>query len=248
MWPTLSVVIPTRNRPHLLRGALLSLLRQTYPGFEAVVAEDGDGEGLGVVEALGDPRLKGVWSGGRGQVAARLRALEVAQGDLVLFLDDDDLLLDPAYLYRVARALKGKGGVAYSGGLFFTPEEAIPYEPGPVGPWLFRDNRLLASGTALPRKALADLGGLDPGMGHYWDWDLWLRAYRVGLSFHYLPGPNVGVRVHGENQSYGANLEERRRDLEALVAKHGLGEVRLKDHLVLLREGGAQDLPLPTRP
>ena len=237
MWPTVSVILPTRGRPLFLRAALLSLLRQTYPGFEAVVAEDGEGEGLRVVEALGDPRLKGVWSGGRGQVAARLRALEVAQGDLVLFLDDDDLLLNPAYLYRVARALKGGAGVAYSGGLFLTPSRDIPYEPGPLGPWLLKDNRILASGTALSRKALHDLGGLDPQMGHYWDWDLWLRAYRAGLPFRYLPGPNVGVRVHGENQSYGANLKERRNDLEALMAKHGLAGIALKDHLQLALTG-----------
>jgi len=137
----------------------------------------------------------------------------------------------------VARALKGKGGVAYSGGLFLTPSRDIPYEPGPVGPWLLKDNRLLASGTALSRKALHDLGGLDPQMGHYWDWDLWLRAYRAGLPFRYLPGPNVGVRVHGENQSYGANLKERRKDLEALMAKHGLAGIALKDHLQLALTG-----------
>ncbi|WP_448567533.1 glycosyltransferase family 2 protein [Thermus sp.] len=233
MWPSLSVLIPTRSRPQLLRQALLSLLRQTYPAFEAVVAEDGEGEGLGVVAGLGDPRLRGVWSGGRGQVWARTLALEAARGDVVLFLDDDDLLLDPAYLYRVARALKGGASVAYSGGRFLTPSGDIPYEPGPMGPWLLKDNRILASGTALSRKALHDLGGLDPGVGHYWDWDLWLRAYRAGLPFRYLPGPNVGVRVHGENQSYGANLEERRKDLEALMAKHRLEGLKLKDHLQL---------------
>jgi hypothetical protein len=74
-------------------------------------------------------------------------------------------------------------------------------------------------------------------MGHYWDWDLWLRAYRAGLPFRYLPGPNVGVRVHGENQSYGANLEGRREDLEALMAKHGLAGIPLKDHLQLALTG-----------
>jgi glycosyltransferase involved in cell wall biosynthesis len=172
------------------------------------VAEDGDGEGLGVVEALGDPRLRGVWSGGRGQVWARLAALEAARGDLVLFLDDDDLLLDPAYLYRVARALKGVAGVAYSGGLFLTPSQDIPYEPGPLGPWLLKDNRILASGTALSRRALRDLGGLDPQMGHYWDWDLWLRAYRAGLPFRSATcrGPTWGCGSTGKTRATGRTL------------------------------------------
>jgi hypothetical protein len=72
--------------------------------------------------------------------------------------------------------------------------------------------RARASGTALPRKALRDPGSLDPRTGHSWDW---LRAYQPGLSFHYLPGPNLGST--GRTKSSGASLEERRRDLEAQV-------------------------------
>jgi hypothetical protein len=45
------------------------------------------------------------------------------------------------------------------------------------------------------------------------------------------------VRVHGENQSYGANLEGRREDLEALMAKHGRAGIALKDHLRLALTG-----------
>ncbi|WP_436410564.1 glycosyltransferase family 2 protein, partial [Thermus scotoductus] len=142
---------------------------------------------------------------------------------------------------RAARALR-RGGLVYSGGVFLLPHEELPYEPGPIGEGLLRDNPILASGSGLLRKDLEDLGGLDPGMGHYWDWDLWLRAYRAGLPFRYLKGPNVGIRVHGGNQSYGAHLEERRRDLEALRAKHGLGPLVLKDHLRLHRELRAQGL------
>ena len=71
----------------------------------AVVVEDGEGEGLEVVAALGDPRLRGLWNRGLGQVEARQTGLAEARGEAVLFLDDDDLLLDPAYLYRVWRVL-----------------------------------------------------------------------------------------------------------------------------------------------
>ncbi|RTH27369.1 glycosyl transferase family 2 [Thermus scotoductus] len=213
----LSLIIPTRNRPSLLREALRSLLRQTYPFFEAVVVDDGEGEGLEVAQGLGDPRIRALPQPGRGQVEARRAGL------------------------RAARALR-RGGLVYSGGVFLLPHEELPYEPGPIGEGLLRDNPILASGSGLLRKDLEDLGGLDPGMGHYWDWDLWLRAYRAGLPFRYLKGPNVGIRVHGGNQSYGAHLEERRRDLEALRAKHGLGPLVLKDHLRLHRELRAQGL------
>ncbi|MGC8904641.1 glycosyltransferase family 2 protein [Thermus sp.] len=229
----ISVLIPTKGRPHLLREALASLLRQTFPHFEALVVDDGDGEGLEAVASWEDPRFRAFPNPGRGQVEARQKALEMAQGEVVLFLDDDDLLLDPAYLYRVQRALDRKEAVVYGEGVLLLPGEEVPFRPGEVGEGLLKDNLLLASGTALRKKTLLDLGGLDPAMGDYWDWDLWLRAYRVGLPFRYLKGRNLGVRVHGTNQSYGARREERAFYLERLRAKHGLGPLVLKDHLSL---------------
>ena len=169
----ISVLIPTRGRPGFLREALESLRRQTFPRFEAVVVEDGEGEGLEVVAALGDPRLRGLWNRGRGQVEARQTGLAEARGEAVLFLDDDDLLLDPAYLYRVWRVLSREEAVVYGEGVLLLGLEEVPFAPGEVGAWLLRENRLLASGTALPKRTLLALGGLDGGMGDYWDWDLW---------------------------------------------------------------------------
>ncbi|SDF25189.1 Glycosyltransferase involved in cell wall bisynthesis [Thermus arciformis] len=233
----ISILIPTKGRPGFLREALESLRRQTFPRFEAIVVEDGEGEGLEVVAALGDPRLRGLRNQGRGQVEARQTGLAEARGEAVLFLDDDDLLLDPAYLHRVWRVLSREEAVVYGEGVLLLGLEEVPFAPGEVGAWLLRENRLLASGTALPKRTLLALGGLDGGMGDYWDWDLWLRAYRAGLPFRYLRGRGVGVRVHGGNQSYGARGAERASYLERLCAKHGLGPLLLKDHLALAREG-----------
>lgn len=233
----ISVLIPTKGRPHLLKEALASLGRQTFPWFEAVVVDDGEGEGAEATLALADPRFRALRNPGEGQVEARLAALAQARGEVVLFLDDDDFLLDPAYLYRVWRVLSREAALVYGEGVLLLGLEEVPFLPGEVGAWLLWDNRLLVSGTALPKKALLDLGGLDPDMGDYWDWDLWLRAYRAGLPFRYLKGRGIGVRVHGGNQSYGARRAERLFFLERLRAKHGLGPLTLKDHLTVALEG-----------
>ncbi|GAA5335222.1 MULTISPECIES: glycosyltransferase family 2 protein [Thermus] len=229
----ISVLIPTKGRPGLLLEALGSLLRQTFTAFEALVVEDGEGEGLEAASSLQDPRIRALWNRGRGQVEARLTGLEEVQGEIVLFLDDDDLLLTPTYLHRVWRALGRGEGVAYGEGVLLVGLEVLPFAPGEAGEWLLQDNRILASGTALPRATLLALGSLDPSMGDYWDWDLWLRAHQAGLPFHYLRGPNIGVRVHGQNQSYGKRIEERAFYLARLRAKHGLPPTPLKDHLRL---------------
>ncbi len=236
----ISLLIPTRGGRPSSGRPWPPWSARPFPGLEAVVVDDGAGEGLEVVASSGDPRFRAFPNPGRGQVEARQRALEVAQGEVVLFLDDDDLLLDPAYLHRVWRVLSREEAVVYGEGALLLPQEELPFRPGEVGGWLLRENRLLASGTALRKKTLLDLGGLDGEMGDYWDWDLWLRAYRAGLPFRYLRGRNLGIRVHGQNQSYGARREERAFFLKRLEAKHGLGPLVLKDHLSLAREGLGQ--------
>lgn len=233
----ISVIIPTKGRPGLLLEALASLRRQTFPRYEAVVVDDGAGEGLEVVAALGDPRLRAHPNPGRGQVEARQHALSQARGEAVLFLDDDDLLLDPAYLYRVWRILSREEAVVYGEGVLDLGHENLPFFPGEMGDWILRDNRILASGTAIPVRLLKELGGLDPRMGHYWDWDLWLRAYKAGVPFRYLKGPGVRIRLLGGNQSGLENREERALHLERLRTKHGLSPLTLKNHLLLALEG-----------
>ena len=94
--PRVSIVIPTRNRAHLLKTALQSALRQTYQDLEILVSDNycGNEETRKVYESFQDPRLRYVRTD-------RLLAmpdswdfaLSHAKGDYVTFLTDDSYLL-----------------------------------------------------------------------------------------------------------------------------------------------------------
>ena len=89
-----SVIIPTRNRPTLLRAAIDSVLSQTRPADQIVVVDDAsDGATwLPAIEAL-SPTIEVVRRAQRGGAAAtRNEGLDWARGDYLLFLDDDDLI------------------------------------------------------------------------------------------------------------------------------------------------------------
>jgi glycosyltransferase involved in cell wall biosynthesis len=237
-----SVLIPTFRRPRFLLRALRSLQAQAYPDWEVLVVDDGEGEGVAAARALGDPRVRPFPNPGRGQVEARNAALSRARGEVVALLDDDDWWEDPYHLHRILRALSQGPTLAYRGGWLVREEgglevERLPFLLEATPESLRRDNTLLASGVAYPLRLHEELGPFDPGMGDYWDWDWYLRVVGAGYPLRRLPGPGVAVAVHGANASYGVRLAERRAYLERLRAKHGLGEVGLKDHLVLLREG-----------
>jgi glycosyltransferase involved in cell wall biosynthesis len=91
-----SIVVPTLNRPELLREALSSIAAQTYGDWEAVVVDDGSDPPLerdALTPVVGPERLTLVRHDRPGGIpAAKNAGLDAAAGDVVLYLDDDDLL------------------------------------------------------------------------------------------------------------------------------------------------------------
>lgn len=120
---TVSVLVPTKNRPALLAEAVRSLLRQTARIDELVIADQSDTEdGRHAVEALlaaqpeeRRPALIHVWDRTiNGTAAARNVALERACGDVVVYCDDD-VAAEPDVIERLLahyRRRPGLGGVA----------------------------------------------------------------------------------------------------------------------------------------
>lgn len=92
MTPSVSVVIPTRERPSLLLRALRSVLAQTFDDYEVIVVLDGtDAHSAAGVTRLGDARVRlEELLRSRGPGAARNAGVRTARAELVAFLDDDD--------------------------------------------------------------------------------------------------------------------------------------------------------------
>jgi glycosyltransferase involved in cell wall biosynthesis len=89
---TVSIVVPTYNRPDLVRRAVRSVLEQTYSEIECIVVDDGPSEETrAAVESFDDDRVHYLrHSTNRGASSARNTGIEFARGDYVAFLDDDD--------------------------------------------------------------------------------------------------------------------------------------------------------------
>jgi GT2 family glycosyltransferase len=108
-WPSVSVVVPTRDRPELLRRAVTAILGQAYPGpVECVVVFDQSDPDL----PWGDPgpgrRLRLVGNQRTpGLAGTRNTGVMHATGELVAFCDDDDEWL-PGKLDRQVAALAGR--------------------------------------------------------------------------------------------------------------------------------------------
>lgn len=90
--PLVSVIVPTYRRPHALVRCLAALARQTHDAAEFIVVDDGDpgaADATAAIASVGDPRLRAIGQRNCGPAAARNHGASIAQGDLLLFTDDD---------------------------------------------------------------------------------------------------------------------------------------------------------------
>jgi GT2 family glycosyltransferase len=88
--PKVSVIIPTYNRSELVREAIASVLAQSFSDFELIVVDDGSEDGTAeVVRAFPDVRY--VYQLNCGVSAARNHGVSLSTGELIAFLDSDDL-------------------------------------------------------------------------------------------------------------------------------------------------------------
>lgn len=109
----ISVIIPAYNAGKTLEASVLSVTGQAYPELEVILVDDGSVDNTGEVcgkLAGKDQRIRVIRQENRGVSAARNRGLDEAQGDAVLFLDADDMLL-PGALSALAAGLAEEADV-----------------------------------------------------------------------------------------------------------------------------------------
>ncbi|WP_298523622.1 glycosyltransferase family 2 protein [uncultured Methanobrevibacter sp.] len=94
----ISVVMPVFNEERYIRKAIKSVLDQSLEDFELIVVDDGSTDNtLSIIKGFDDTRIRLITQSRCGPGAARNRALEVAEGEYVMFLDGDDFFCPDAF-------------------------------------------------------------------------------------------------------------------------------------------------------
>ena len=189
--PLVSVVLPPQNRLPLLRDALESVCRQTYANWEAVVVNDGGADIAAVVKSMPSNLLSRITPiqspHPRGQANARNAGVAAARGEIIAFLDDDDLH-KPAHLATLVAGLRDSGAaVAYTRAEAvwekLAGDERIELRRGPASPWFRYSRALLLVRNAMPlqncalrRECFERFGNFDEELSCAEDWELLLRV------------------------------------------------------------------------
>ena len=210
--PNLSVIMPAYNAARTIQQTVESVLKQTFCDFELIVVNDGSTDStLEIVSAIEDERVRVLSYPNRGSYPSRNQGIAHAHGDLIAFMDADDLWHADKLMAQV-KALQAhpNAALAYCWtdwiDAFGQPLNQGIYEDyeGDVLPHLLLGNFIANGSNPLVRKAaLDDVGPFAEDIVSGADWDMWLR---LAARYHFVCVPQPYVYHRRTNDSWSANL------------------------------------------
>lgn len=225
--PLVSIVIASYNRAQLLEIAVRSGLDQSWGNIEVVVSDDASkDESVETLKRIGDPRLRitahpahvGVWTNWT-------TALEMARGEYVVFLGDDDWI-DPAFVRKHIEVFERNPGVE---AVFSSVEDRpvdgspsqfmmVPFSSASAVPAIrlvdaLMDGQVFFGGALFRRESAVRHWSGTEADGMVADWGLIL-----GLALQ--PGARVGAcnEILYIKRLHGKRLSDRFLEVTALMA------------------------------
>ena len=190
-YPRISVVTPSYNHAEFLAETLESLLGQEYPELETIVMDGGSTDGTAdVLDRYADRLDTVVSEPDGGQTDALVKGFAKASGDILAWLNSDDLY-EPRTLWEVAEHFTAHPGdrfvygdatwIGRHGERLRRTKSEIPFNRFI---WLYDGNYIPQPSSFWRRDLYDEVGGLDPAFKLAMDADLWIRFADVTTPRH----------------------------------------------------------------
>lgn len=239
--PRVSVIMAVYNMERFVAEAIESVLAQSFADFELIVSDDGSTDATPAIAqsfAEREPQRIRVICAERnqGKPFALNRALKLSRGELIAWLDGDDVML-PQKLERQVAALEQNPAAAgcchdaemfdaFGGrvlGLFSRVANGSRLRSGGVEMWFDPTYRMLPSATMVRASALP-AGGFDERLTYTNDWLFDIEVFRHGPCVA-IDEPLVRYRRHDANlstrgETSGATYEEALMAMAIVGARH----------------------------
>lgn len=215
MRPRVSVLLTCYNHIRWLPACLESVCKQTYQDFEVLALDDRSTDGTREwLQSRTEPFLRvHLNEQNLGTYGTLNRGLELARGEFIAVLNDDDLWAERKLELQVAAMDEDpEVGIVHTHGWFIDADGARMQDPQPLGfPFpvckereamseLIHNNRMITSSVLVRRSSFDKAGAFDPSYYGCGDWHMWLRICRTD-RLALVDEPLTFYRVHEVNAS-----------------------------------------------
>ena len=215
-WPKISLVTPSFNQAKYLEKTIRSVLLQGYPNLEYIIMDGGSTDGsVEIIKKYAKWISYWVSTKDNGQTDAIDRGMKQTTGELVNWLNSDDILL-PNALAEVASKFVSTGArngeAVFCGSGLYIDEYGKTIKELPIR-FVEEHERILPmtppytggiqASYFLTRKAWFHLGGIDTKLDYTMDTDLYYRCQRNNFPFHPIKSNLAAYRVHQNTKTLG---------------------------------------------
>lgn len=232
--PKFSIVTPSYNQGHFLEETILSVVNQRYPHIEYLIVDgDSTDNSVDIIKRYESKLAWWVSEKDRGQAHAINKGLERVTGDIVAYLNSDDVFL-PGAFDMVAKTFMERPQINWLAGsclLFGNAAEACMKHPLPtpdVASWL-HFNRLPQQSTFWRRGVMQKHGLFEEKFRYSFDYEYWVRLVQGGERCEVLDFPLAGFRLHPQSKTVAEGTHfagEEKSIREVYVAKMSPEEVQ----------------------
>jgi glycosyltransferase involved in cell wall biosynthesis len=225
--PLVSVVTPVLNSVSSLELTLLSVAAQTYPNIEHIVIDGGSSDGT--VDLLrcfrSAVRLRWLSEPDAGMYAAVNKGIRLARGEVISYLNSDDLYL-PWSVDRAVSALSSpRIDIAFGDLLVLARQEGVGhglriqfYPPFHLRTYAYEVS--MAQPTVFWRRRVSEMiGGFDDRLRYAGDFEYWLRTGVAGFRYTHVREIQA-VSVEHERALSSVYADELQREIERVRARY----------------------------
>jgi len=205
-YPKISIVTPSYNQAEYLEETILSVLNQRYPNLEYIIVDGGSTDGsVEIIKKYEDRLAWWVSEKDDGQTQAINKGLARATGEIVAYLNSDDVYL-PGALYAVSDYFRkhpnclwlSGGSIIYGKGIDI--EIWNPKIPDNQAEWLLHN--IIPQQSTFWKKILMDQYGMfDETYSYSMDYEYWVRFITYGIKYNIINLPLAAYRFHDTSKS-----------------------------------------------
>jgi glycosyltransferase involved in cell wall biosynthesis len=198
--PYISIITPTFNQRRFIESNIHSVLRQRYPYYEHIIVDNCSTDGtMMVVKKY--KHLKWISEQDSGQTEAINKGFRESIGDILFWLNGDDVLIDDKLFESVAQCFNHNPsiGIIYCNYRLIDENGKKIYDIREINfnrnVMLFGPN-IIGMSAFIRRYVYNAIGPLDESLHYVMDYEYWMRADYANVKFKRLPLLGIGFRYH----------------------------------------------------
>ncbi|MEL3888632.1 glycosyltransferase [Ferrovibrio sp. MS7] len=205
--PLVSIITPSFNQARFIAATIDSVLGQTYDNIEYIVMDGNSTDGTVDILKRYDARVRWISEPDDGQTDAINKGMALAKGDILAYLNSDDVLEPTAIAEVVAYFTENPAVDMVYGEALYIDEDGAEigrYNTQPYTNDALVYDCMICQPAAFWRRRIASIvGPFDAALHYAMDYDYWLRMRKLKASITHVPRVWARSRLHADTKTIG---------------------------------------------